>query len=319
MTATELLWSAVGRPDAPGTEIRPAGRCCLCGGTEASTGLPARKAIRATFTNYDLLRGQGGTHVCSACLTAQSEKWPMPGREKLQKLRNYSHMVTPTSWETYSKTRKDRRRFVAALLADHPDPWGGVVAVSGQKHLLFRAPVNPPGVGRLRFLVEEEECACSREDLRAVLELVATLGGTFSVRTSSHGPGEVETGQYRPDRIATFGPAEWAGLEEQLEPWRGTVLFSAALFLATPEKTDERNGRRARPVSAGPADADSGSDTPPASRPSRGRGQSPDALGPSVGGGPDRGEPSDGIAGLVRPGDATPSDRKSGQIALFGD
>lgn len=69
------------------------------------------------------------------------EKRSMPGKEKPQKTRNYGWFIRPgVDPEPVNKGSKSR---IGEILLDPPKPpWALALPTSGQKHLLYRTPVN---------------------------------------------------------------------------------------------------------------------------------------------------------------------------------
>ena len=220
--ATRLVWQAAGAPPQPG---HAAGGCCLCGAH--GTGVPFPQWVKAGFMNYDLL--QPGTIACQACqFCALDDCAPLTqrtGKEKAQRMRNYSHVVDAADrWHPLSKGQK--RALQQHLLAI-PAPAVAVIATSGQKHLLFRARLGwwqveeqmvPPFPGRLRILL-------------ALLEPL--YAGGFSKR-------EIETAGYGAPRIMAYGLPRFLAAEQALKPHRGSYALALALFLAQkPEEDDD--------------------------------------------------------------------------------
>jgi hypothetical protein len=110
------------------------GTCRLCG--TLGTGQAFASWVKPTFTDHDRVRP--GTIICHACLfcTLHNSTWLAEhlGREKPQRMRNYSHFVLEGAWHCVSKAEKARMRTLLAR-----DPEVVVLADSGQRHLVFRA------------------------------------------------------------------------------------------------------------------------------------------------------------------------------------
>jgi hypothetical protein len=105
-------------------------------------GLPANVPLQlsSSFNEWSSVAFPQSTMICAGCDLALEEKRDMPGRDKPQKVRNYSWLVTPTT-ATPLQSVADIR---AACLAKYDTPWALAIAESGQKHLLWRATVNSP-------------------------------------------------------------------------------------------------------------------------------------------------------------------------------
>jgi CRISPR type IV-associated protein Csf1 len=200
-------------------------RCWLCGGTTNYRGVPVKKAILDTFTDRDKARWPKSKSVCPGCALCLSHL----------SLRNYSILATE------KELRHPTRPEIRALLLDPPEPpFVLCIAVSGQKHLHFRAQV---AYDRDGFPVQMEETSVCvwRGPLREWLALIESLYTVFSKE-------EIRTGRYGANRIRQYGLHEFQKLEDRLAPHRGTRLFDLAVFVAQkpPEKEKEeklcRNG-----------------------------------------------------------------------------
>jgi hypothetical protein len=193
------------------------GVCRMCGCE--GVGLPFAKWVKPTFTDWDKLRP--GTICCHACQFCTAESAPglaeRVGKDKQQKMRNYSHFALNGVWTPLSKG--DKRRMRELLFAGAEVV---VIADSGQKHLLPWARL-----GWWTF-----ETTISRpfpEHLTHILNTIEPLynGGISKI--------EIETGQYDPRRILAIGLDAWRVAEKQIKTWRGTVPLALALFLAQKE------------------------------------------------------------------------------------
>lgn len=195
--------------------------CRICGND--GEGMLFDEWVRPTFTDHDKL--QAGDIICDKCLfwfdERSEELARRVGKEKPQRMRNYSHFVVDGEWIPLSKADKAR---MAELLLGEPPPELAIVAVSGQKHLAFRAR---PGW----WQIEEQSVQPFPELLARLLEQVEALYAVFS-------KSEIGSGNYAGHRILKFGLAEWRELETQIAPWRGTVQLELALFLAQKKETE---------------------------------------------------------------------------------
>ncbi len=141
--ASSEIYIAAGSPPMKNTK---GGKCCLCG--MDSYGIGFSDWARATFMDFDKLKA--GAIICSACQFCSEDGSALLqeklGRGKPQRMRNYSHFVIGTDWHVYHKGQK--REILVAL---HREPKIAVIALSGQKHILFRAR---PGW----WQIEEQSC-----------------------------------------------------------------------------------------------------------------------------------------------------------------
>lgn len=198
------------------------GQCRFCG--QASEGVAFEKWVKPTFTDFDKL--QSGEIVCNACLfffdEANAELTQRMGKEKPQRMRNYSHFIVNGEWTPLSKGNKVQMR---ELLLGDVFPELAAIADSGQKHIVFRATRNPAGSKAGWVQLEEQKLYLIPDELRGLLTPVEELYAEFS-------KGEIESGDYAGYRILKFGMDRWLELENQIKAMRGKPIFSLALFLA---------------------------------------------------------------------------------------
>ena len=198
-------------------------KCKICG--QEKEGVEFNKWVKDTFTNYDLLVGDGDV-ICDDCLfwfdQSSAELQRKMGKEIPQKMQNYSHFVVKGEWIPVGKGNKNEMK---RLLIEGEFPEMAVIAVSGQKHLAFRARRNPIGqhCGWVQF--EEQSIWVDSEILRRLIDKVENLYTTFS-------KSEIESGKYAAHRIIKFGFERWERLENEIKKERGKGLFQLALFLA---------------------------------------------------------------------------------------
>jgi hypothetical protein len=230
--ATHLLYAAAGAPPQPGTTP---GGCCLCGA--AGIGVPFRQWVKAAFTNYDLLHP--GVVVCHACQFCALDACPAltqrTGKALPQRMRNYSHFVTADGqWLPLSKGHKAQ-----IWLALGAQPRLAVLALSGQKHLLFRAR---PGWWQF------EEVPLRPAPHRTT----ALVGSIHCLLLLGFSKAEIATGHYRQDRLLRAGLAARAH-DALLRPHRGSPYFALALWLAQAPENDEEDEDGRDPVPPGDA------------------------------------------------------------------
>lgn len=220
--ASNRIWRAAGAPAGDGII---AGICRTCG--FSATGSPWDEWVRDTFTDQDKLRpGEIVCYACQFCFTDRNEPLTkITGKDKPQRMRNYSHFVTGVTWTPLSKGQKREMR---ELLLASPDV--AVIAESGQKHIIFRAR---PGWWQF----EGHSLRPFPAELARLLPIVERLyNGGFS-------KADIETGRYPQHRIIKFGLVEWSQLEREVKPLRGSARLELALFLAQKEEDDESGDR----------------------------------------------------------------------------
>ena len=193
----------------PPLEDVPDKTCWLCGGETGGKGLPTKKAIKPTFTDHSHARAQWSGSICPGCAFCLSAR----------ELRNYSILATEN--QLSHPTRAEWREI---LINPPAPPFVMCLAVSGQKHLTFKAPVN---LDKHRFTVmlEERPVYVMPGRLNSCIEAVEGLYVYFS-------KAEISTGRYSQHRIKECGLKKWEELEARTECWRGRPLFELTLFVA---------------------------------------------------------------------------------------
>lgn len=200
----------------PPLEQVPDTTCWLCGGDTKGIGLPTKKRILDTFTDHSWARGQGSKSLCSGCSFCLS----------IREMRNYSILASPAGLRHPS--RQDWREI---LFTPPEPPFVICLAVSGQKHLTFKAPVN---YSREIFTValEEQMIEVRPEQYSKCLKAVEALYVYFTKE-------EISAGRYSQNRIRQCGMDHFMKLEEQLTPWRRSRLFELALYVAQRQEVKE--------------------------------------------------------------------------------
>lgn len=208
-------------------------KCRFCG--NESVGISFVEWVKPTFTDHDKLLA--GDIICDNCLFWFDERSGLlaekVGKEKPQRMRNYSHFVVNGEWEPLSKGSKNRMK---ELLLGQPFPELAAVAQSGQKHIVFRAIRNPVDaqVGWVQF--EEQRTFVKPSRLAGLLEAVEALYVVFS-------KGEIGSGDYKGYRALKFGLSEWQRWERKIKSLRGSLIFELALFLAQRGGNDDTRTR----------------------------------------------------------------------------
>jgi CRISPR type IV-associated protein Csf1 len=222
----------------PQLEAVPDPACWLCGGEiTGGQGLPTKKAIRPTFTDHPYARGQGSGSVCAGCAFCLSART----------LRNYSILATGAGLLQHPSRAEWRE-----ILCNPPEPpFVMCLAVSGQKHLSFKAPVN---LDRDHFtaLLEEREIFVMPDRIAQALVAVEALYAYFT-------KDEIATGRYSQHRIRECDIARWERLEAGVAEWRGRPLFDLALFVAQkkePEPAEDRDREKVVMMREPPPTAD---------------------------------------------------------------
>lgn len=192
-----------------------AGVCRITG--EQSTGMPFQKWVKDTFTDINQLRpGTIISNAASFCFVEDSALiQAKTGRDKPQKFRTYSHILT-LGGEWHCLTKADKKRIVQILKGEQTE----IVCLtdSGQKHVFFK---HRPGFWQLdEMFVIPDVAELTR--LHAIMQALQSLG---------FGQDQIKTGKYHHAQIIKTGFSAWQKLESQLTPKRGTPIFDFSAWL----------------------------------------------------------------------------------------
>lgn len=113
-------------------------RCFYCG---ASCGglYDVKEHVKATFTDFAACRCLSSQFICGGCVLSMREKVEMPGKDKAQKMRTYSWVITAHQATPYGK---DRIAALRQVVMQPPEPpYAIAIATSGQKHVIFKTPI----------------------------------------------------------------------------------------------------------------------------------------------------------------------------------
>jgi hypothetical protein len=202
--------------------------CCFCAANK--TGRSFQDWVKPTFTDFDKLLP--GDVICDDCLfwfdESSVELAEKVGKDKPQRMRNYSHFIVDREWIPLSKGQKKE---MASLLLIQPFPELAAIAESGQKHIVFRARRNSSvEAGWVQF--EEQSIWVTPQRLKSIIDTIQSLMIVFS-------KSEIELEAYRPYRIMNFGIQQWQDLEQKIKDCRGSSLFKLSLFLS--QKLEEND------------------------------------------------------------------------------
>lgn len=207
--------------------------CCICS-SRTDNGTSFQDWVKDTFTDFDKLHP--GDTLCNDCAfwfnERSTELAEKTGKDKPQRIRNYSHFIKSGTWTPLSKANKHEMQ---RLLLNGPFPELAIIADSGQKHIAFRARRNPTGgvVGWVQF--EESSVWVEPEMLSVITVLIQEMLSIFS-------KSEIHSGRYDTRRIIQYGTEAWTKQEDELKHWRGQRIFDLAIFLS--QKQEEHDDQR---------------------------------------------------------------------------
>jgi len=119
-------------------------------------GCAADKPLKVsdTFADGWSVAAPNSKLMCRGCEKAFCESMPIAGKEKPQKFRNYSWLITRSKAIPLTKANKSE---IAGILLNPPnEPWALAIAESGQKHLVYRTPANVDQCGIYLIRLEDE-------------------------------------------------------------------------------------------------------------------------------------------------------------------
>lgn len=242
-SAPQLAYRLINAPDWPpplpsrGNQYGTDERCWLCGGPTNGVGWPNRGKPAfdpASFTNVNAAAMPTSQTVCQACVylgtnhgwrdfIARTEGEP-PASMRLG-WRNYSHVFSPGLPNGHQLLGRSQLR--DALLHPPAPPFVLCIALSGQKHTIFRAQIAHNDAW-FPVQVEEETVLVERTQFASCVGAVEALLDAGFTRD------EILTGQYQAHRILKATIARWSSLESEAERWRTSAraMFRLAVHVA---------------------------------------------------------------------------------------
>lgn len=189
---------------------------CRITGCE-SVGLPFQKWVKKTFNDYDNL--YEGTIISNEALFCFDEAslvlQEKTGRDKPQRFRTYSHIITNNGqWHAVTKADKE---LIFELISS-----GNVKVLcltdTGQKHIFFKHKIG-------FWQLDETHIKPDIEDftfLHSTMQEMLALG---------FGQQQIKTGNYYQGQILKVGIEVWQEIEDKLKPRRGEPIFDLAAWL----------------------------------------------------------------------------------------
>lgn len=220
MSLGELAAAAFGVP------FRHGGRRCFYCGSRCGDNALASEHVRSSFTSRDTVAA--GTHVCDGCIAAICEdatlRLPTGEIRHGQKRRGYSWVLTTDGAVAASKSHMN---YLRSVCLSPPAPAVICLAVSGQKHLLYRSRVNTDSTHAMVNL-ESETITYSPSELAVRIAMTTRLAAVIG-KPGLEPPMELGTQLYY---------LRNGGCDELLDQWisiQGEPLSRLAIFL-TPSK-----------------------------------------------------------------------------------
>jgi len=222
------LWD---EPDHGGlTEWENPQRCFLCGGLDFYRS-DKDKTIKETFTDHGYAKAPKNYEVCEACTWALSHRT----------LRNYSifasHAVLPkVHWDFKHPSRAEIQQLL--LHGFEGNQWLLCIAVSGQKWLHFKTPMNykpyaTEKKGNYAVLLEEQ-----------IVPVIPKLFAEWTKKVEEayalgFNKELILKGGYTSNHIKKIGLKQFEAMEFDFAQWRKHRMFELVVFLAQKEKEEE--------------------------------------------------------------------------------
>lgn len=149
--------------------------CFYCGG-QCNTDYTVKKYVKDTFTNRDIVRRPASEYICSGCVCTLNERANINlANEEIresQKTRLYSWVFSKSGRVAYTKAHL---KLLTNIIINPPEPpFGIVLAVTGQKQLLFRS-VLAWNRDRFPVMLEEEIITVSPAELLIKIQLASIV------------------------------------------------------------------------------------------------------------------------------------------------
>ena len=149
-------------------------KCYYCG-YQCDNKYSVKEYVKDTFTNRDIIQFPNSIYVCKGCSTVNANKgyFQLVNGENIENmLRNYSWVLTREKNVAYSKSHIQLIREV--ILNPPEPPFTIVIAVSGQKQLLFRSKVSLTK-DFYPLLFEEKHMIIDISELKECLQLATKI------------------------------------------------------------------------------------------------------------------------------------------------
>jgi hypothetical protein len=211
----EIIEKHISVRDEP--QLHAAKTCWLCG-EPANISFPLRKGISKTFCLSEQSRFVNGDIICLPCHAMSSKKYfdaYAGARPEMGLKPGYA-----TSWRNYSHVAfsdhhscPNRSEWSKWLLNPPEPPFLFVMAISSQKHLIYKSKVSDSG--EMFFVqMEDETIQVERKAFAECFGIIQELLNLGFLKT------HILTNKYPYKSIMEFGRNEWKSLNDSLSSFR---------------------------------------------------------------------------------------------------
>ena len=217
ITNTEILYSALGKPDIKDLESIDT-NCLICG-KHSKEGAKAKKVLSSNFTNWGDCKDRSSQYICKECA----------GTIKAREVRVNSFVADANN--LYLLKKNDIENYLFNLGKYVTSEFIVGITQSFKKHNSFRCKVNS---NPRRFFIREEdrEYIFDTNELKRVYEYLNDAYLQFS-------KDELQTGNYKMISIEQFGLEKFAIYEDLFKQYRGSAQFDLLIYMMNSEKRNE--------------------------------------------------------------------------------
>lgn len=194
------------------------GVCRITG--KESIGIPFEKWVKKTFTDWTFLKpGTIISNEAAFCFDEASDiVAKKAGKEKKQRFRTYSHVVSNNKW--YCLTKADKEKIYNFIIKD-----AELICLTdtGQRHMLFK---HRPGFWQLDEMYVKPDIPLFKKIHKLMSDMLCL---DFSQT-------EIITGDFKQYRIMNAGLANWKKIEDQLKVYRGSEIFKLTSWMQFKQK-----------------------------------------------------------------------------------
>lgn len=221
MTNTEIIYSGLIKSElgVPEIEMEEVETDCIICGKHINLGSPYRKVISGNFTDWDICKNKGGTHICKECGAVI----------KIRKLRNSNFIAIKSKLYLFKKN--DIEEYLFNLDKYVTGEFVVGLTRSFKKHSSFKCPVNR---STQEFYIQEEDKTYFFKAER-LQPLYARLWEAYLYFTKD----ELLTGNYKMISIQEFGLERFGEYERLFKQHRGSHYFDLLVYIMNSGKRNE--------------------------------------------------------------------------------